>query len=154
MASFGSYAVGQILTAAELNAEGAWTTDTTPSVTNITKGNATTWYMKRYKFNKIGIISVNLTFGSTSDVTGDATINLPSGWTSSNNGAGGIAVVQANGTVYPSYWRISTAGTSILVRAINAASTYALSTLFGTAIPGGDWISGDFIRFTGIIELD
>lgn len=150
MASFGSYAVGQILTAAELNAEGTWTTYT-PTLGGVTLGNGTRT-AKYYQFNKIGFVSLDFTLGSTSDITGDFSCPLPSAWTAASTGAG-IALVQANGTVNPSYWRVNAAGDAILVRALKVDVTYAASANFSTIIPGGNWIANDFVRFVAVLEL-
>lgn len=150
MTALGSFAVGDVLTASDLNEIGVWTTYT-PTLGNVTLGNGTRT-AKYYKMNKIGFVSLNFTLGSTSDITGDFSCPLPSGWSAAVTGAG-IALVQANGTVNPSYWRINTAGDAILVRAINVGATYAASTNFSTVIPGGNWIENDFVRFVATIEL-
>jgi len=82
MADFGTYVAGQVLTAAELNAAGAWTTYT-PTWTNLTVGNATQSF--RYsKFNKIGFVQGSITLGTTSTVGTNAYFSLPSGWTAPN----------------------------------------------------------------------
>lgn len=149
MASFGSYVSGQILTAAELNAEGAWTSYT-PTLTNIAKGNATTWDSLYYKFNQIGFLSINFVLGSTSTVTGDITITLPTGWTAKQNV--GLALTVVAGTSYISHWRISAAGTNILIRANNASGTYLTSTNASATVPA-TWTTGDSIRCVATLDL-
>jgi len=151
MTTPGSFTVGQTLTAADMNELGDWIAYTA-TLTNISKGNATTWTSKYYKFNKIGFISVEFVFGSTSAVTGDITIGLPSGWTATNQPAG-LARVVANGTVFVARWEVNAAGTALLVRANNAAGTYLQSTNMSATIPGGSWTTNDSIRFVAVIEL-
>ena len=150
MTAVGDFAVGEVLTAASLNEIGVWSTYA-PTLGNVTLGNGTRT-AKYYKMNKIGFVSLDFTLGSTSDITGDFSCPLPSGWTAATTGAG-IALVTANGTVNPSYWRINTAGDAILVRALKVDVTYAASANFSTVIPGGNWIANDFVRFVATIEL-
>lgn len=150
MTALGSFAVGDVLTASDLNEIGVWTTYT-PTLSGVTLGNGTRT-AKYYKMNKIGFLSLNFTLGSTSDITGNFSCPLPSGWTPAQT-ASGIAYVQSNGTLNPSWWHINTGADSVIVRAINVGGTYAASTNFSTVIPGGNWIDGDFVRFLAVIEL-
>lgn len=150
MTAPGSFTVGQILTAGDMNELGDWTSYTA-TLTNLTKGNATTWTSKYYKFNKIGFVSVEFVFGSTSAVSGDITIGLPSGWTAPNQ-VQGLARLTAAGTVYVGRTEINAAGTAILVRANNAAGTYLQSTNCSATIPG-TWTTNDAIRFLAVMEL-
>lgn len=150
MTAVGSFTVGEVLTNTSLNEIGAWTTYT-PTYGNITKGNATTWDAKYYLMNKIGFVDINLVFGSTSAVSGDISITLPSGWTAAHEAAG-TALVTAAGTVYICYWRVNAAGSGLLVRAQNAAGTYLQSTNMSASIPGS-WTTNDFIKFTAVIPV-
>jgi hypothetical protein len=150
MTTPGSFTVGQTLTAADMNELGDWIAYTA-SLTNIAKGNATTWTSKYYKFNQIGFVSVEFVFGSTSSVSGDITIGLPSGWTAPNQ-VQGLARLTAAGTVYVARWEINAAGTGILVRANNAAGTYLQSTNCSATVPG-TWTTNDTIRFLAVMEL-
>jgi len=133
-----------------MNEIGAWTAYTA-TLTNLTKGNATTWTSKQYRMNDIGFVSVEFIFGSTSAVTGDITIGLPSGWTAPNQ-VQGLARLTAAGTVYVGRTEINAAGTGILVRANNAAGTYLQSTNCSATIPG-TWTTNDAIRFLAVMEL-
>ena len=150
MTAPGDFTVGETLTAASMNEFGTWTSYTA-TLTNIAKGNATTWTSKYYKFNKIGFVSVEFVFGSTSSVSGDITIGLPSGWAAPNQ-VQGLARLTAAGTVYVGRWEINAAGTAILVRANNAAGTYLQSTNCSATVPG-TWTTGDTIRFLAVMEL-
>jgi hypothetical protein len=79
MAEFGTFASGQVLTAAELNAAGAWTSFT-PSWSGLTVGNGTV-SAAYSKFNKILFVTVFFDFGSTSSVTGVLQMTLPASLT-------------------------------------------------------------------------
>jgi hypothetical protein len=75
MANFGTYVAGQVLTASELNAAGAYTSFT-PSWTNLTPGNGTT--AAAYSvFNKILYCTVSFTLGSTSSVGDPVRMTVP-----------------------------------------------------------------------------
>jgi hypothetical protein len=67
MATFGTFASGQVLTAAELNAAGAWTSFT-PSWVNLTPGNGVV-SAAYSQFNKILFVRVKLTWGTTTSCT-------------------------------------------------------------------------------------
>jgi len=77
MATLGSFASGQVLTAAELNAIGTWTSFT-PSWTNLTVGNATQNWKYCY-INKVLIITGNIVLGSTSSVSTNPYFTFPTG---------------------------------------------------------------------------
>lgn len=75
MATFGTFAAGQVLTASELNAAGAYSAHTV-TWTNVTVGNGTT--VARYtKFNKLVHYWGKFTLGTTSAITGQIGIDLP-----------------------------------------------------------------------------
>jgi hypothetical protein len=128
----------------------SWTSYT-PTFTNIAKGNATTWVTEQTTLGAVGFIRANLLFGSTSSVSGDITITLPSGWTAANIVAA-TAVAQAAGTVYYMTVRTNNAGDALLVRANNASGTYLTNTNASSTIPG-TWTTNDFIRFIIAIPL-
>lgn len=77
MATLGTFVAGQVLTAAELNALGAWTTFT-PTWTNLTVGNGTV--VGRYsQLNDIVFVNVELTWGSTTSASGNVGFAAPVG---------------------------------------------------------------------------
>ena len=66
---------GQVLTAAEMNGIGEFTTFT-PTFTNLTVGNGTVEaYYTRIQ-DLVGVF-VNIVFGSTTSISGDVQLNLP-----------------------------------------------------------------------------
>ena len=75
MATFGTFTAGQVLTAGELNAAGAYSAHTV-TYTNVTLGNGTS--VARYtQFNKIVHYYGRFTLGTTSAITGQIGIDLP-----------------------------------------------------------------------------
>jgi hypothetical protein len=128
----------------------SWTSYT-PTFTNIAKGNATTWVTEYCSLGAVGFVRANLVFGSTSSVSGDIQIDLPSGWTAANIVAGTV-VAQAGGTIYYMTVRTSVAGTVLNVRANNASGTYLTNTNASSTIPG-TWTTNDYIRFIIAIPL-
>lgn len=77
MATLGTFAAGQVLTAAELNTLGAWTSFT-PTWTNLTVGNGTV--VGRYsQLNDIVFVNIELTWGSTTSASGNIKFAAPLG---------------------------------------------------------------------------
>ena len=76
MATFGSFVSGQVLTAAELNSLGVWTSFT-PSYTQLSVGNGTISGFYTV-INKMLFVQTSFTLGSTSSVgAGPVTLTLP-----------------------------------------------------------------------------
>lgn len=78
MTAPGSFTVGYVLTAADMNEFGAWTTFT-PTVAGVTTSAKTGKY---YKFNKIGFVYLSLTLSAAP--TAAITVAWPSGFTPAN----------------------------------------------------------------------
>jgi hypothetical protein len=79
MATFGTFTTGQVLTAAELNATGAWTAFT-PSYTNLVTGNGTSVGFYTV-INKMLWVKTLFTLGSTSSVGDPVFMTLPNSYT-------------------------------------------------------------------------
>lgn len=76
MATLGNFTAA-VLTAAELNAIGTWT-NFDPTWTNLTVGNGTA--VGRYcVINKVVFVNIELTFGSTTSVSGNVGVAAPTG---------------------------------------------------------------------------
>lgn len=75
MATLGTFVSGQVLTAAELNAIGTWTTYT-PTWTNVTVGNGTVAFAYT-QINKLVHVNGRFTLGSTSSVGSNPIFTLP-----------------------------------------------------------------------------
>lgn len=78
MTAPGSFAVGDVLTAADMNEFGAWTSFT-PTVGGVTTSAKTGKY---YKFNKIGFVYISLTLSAAPTAT--VTVDWPAGFTPAN----------------------------------------------------------------------
>lgn len=148
MATFGTFTVGQVLTAAELNAAGAWTTFT-PSWTNLTVGNATQDF-KYSLFNKIMFIRGRLTFGTTTTMGTDPSFTIPASATAVTNSLG-LAELNDFGTgVFVGHWR--TSGTTVNLRTWNAAGTYVQRATVTATVPY-TWATGDQIDLSIVLEI-
>jgi hypothetical protein len=75
MATLGTFTAGQVLTAAELNAIGTWTTYT-PTWTHATVGNGTVAFAYT-QINKLVHVNGRFTLGSTSSVGNNPIFTLP-----------------------------------------------------------------------------
>jgi len=78
MAAFGTFVSGQILTAAELNAAGAYTTFT-PTLTGVTLGTGGTNAGQYSVFNKILFMRGKFVLGTGGSVTAGITLAMPTG---------------------------------------------------------------------------
>lgn len=90
MAAFGSFVAGQVLTAAELNAAGTYSTYT-PSFTQSAAITKTTNWARYSQFNDIVIASIKLTASSAGTANNPIVIGLPVN-ASSNNFVMGTAI--------------------------------------------------------------
>jgi hypothetical protein len=151
MADFGTYVAGQVLTAAELNAAGAWTTYT-PTWTNLTVGNATQSF--RYsKFNKIGFVQGELTFGTTTSITAaNVRVSLPSGWTMPNNPLASFSYFLDNGVADFFGWTVRWDDTNLFINVGNAAGTYLQGGGLSATAPF-TWGNTDLMRIGAIVRL-
>jgi hypothetical protein len=124
MAEFGSFTSGSVLTAAELNAAGAWTSFT-PSWTNLTVGNGVV-SAAYSKFNKILFVRVYFDFGTTSSLTSNLQMTLPASLT--QNTASQELIGQANITkvgVFPTLGTVSVASsTAVAIQTWLSSGTY------------------------------
>ena len=124
MATFGTFASGQVLTAAELNAAGTWTSFT-PSWVNLTPGNGVV-SAAYSQFNKILFVRVYFDFGTTSSLTSNLQMTLPASLT--QNTASQEIIGQANLTktgLYPTLGTVSVASsTSVAIQTWLSSGTY------------------------------
>jgi hypothetical protein len=150
MATLGTFVTGQVLTAAELNAIGTWTTYT-PTWTNVTVGNGTVDF-KYSQLNDIVIVRARFTMGSTSSITGIIRFTLPTGLTAANTilfapcrildagVAGYVAALEA----------VSTSQVQVVVA--NTAGTYGSYAGTSATVPF-TWGNGDLFEFVLIYEV-
>ena len=147
---------GTVLTADSTQATGlAYTTAATrypwttwsPTLAGITKGNGTE--IARYvKIGKTVIFNYSFTLGSTSAVTGNLSITLPS--TAANGAYNVTSWVEDSGVAaYPYFCAPNT--TSVLVFGIITTGTYASAFNTSSTVPF-TWGTNDNIRIAGQYE--
>jgi hypothetical protein len=140
MATLGSFASGQVLTAAELNAIGTWQ-DYTPSFSGISVGNGT--LTGRYcQINKFVAWQVELVVGSTTTISGTrVTYPVTASDTFVSGNGGQVTCEDASGIDYwGSLFRYSTLEANIYVG--KADSTYLTFSSLSSTVPF-TWASGD-----------
>jgi hypothetical protein len=124
---------------------GAWT-GYTPTFTGITTGNGTSSFTYVQQGKTVHVRG-RFTFGSTSAVTGAASISLPVTATSVNFVANLTA--RAGGADYAMLPIATT--TTIGVNALGSAGTYTNRVTVSNLIPG-TWTTNDFITFSATYE--
>jgi hypothetical protein len=139
MATLGTFASGQVLTAAELNEIGTWT-DYSPSCSWSAYGSFS--YAKYARFNEIMFLKWK--FDVTSTPSGTFEFALPFADSNGDTGAlGTSALFDATSTDYDAY--IFTASDNIRLNVL-ASGTVNATTPF-------TWANGDSIRGMAIIEV-
>ena len=151
--AFGSFTSGSILTAADLNAAGAYTSYTPTFASGVTVGNGT-WVASYSIFNKIIFWQGTFTLGTTSAITGAVTINLPASNTFPTPDNGellGSARFNIAGTAF--YGGVREASTSaVSVFTYNASTTYLTGTGLSATVPG-TWASTSTMSISFIGQL-
>jgi hypothetical protein len=124
MATFGTFVSGQVLTAAELNAAGAWTSFT-PSWVNLTPGNGVV-SAAYSQFNKILFVRVKLTWGTTTSCTDPVRMTLPASLTQDTGSQEIVGFGQYTDTGVASYvgQAYVVSSTVIGLGVMNSAGTY------------------------------
>jgi hypothetical protein len=134
MATLGTFTAGQVLTAAELNAIGTWTTYT-PTLTNWTLGNGS--ISARYvRVQNFVMVTCDISSGTTTNVTGTGMqISLPVAAASARNNAPLGTVWFFSGSVQ-SYGIVSgVSTTSVMFNVMDAGSTYVGIAYTGASTP-------------------
>jgi hypothetical protein len=146
MATLGTFTAGQVLTAAELNAIGTWTSFT-PVWTNLTVGNGTVvaYYCE---INDIVFVWGAITFGSTTSISGSVSINHPVGTriSGTDNPYNGVTqFVDAGTNVYVGHVIVFT--TTANFRVMNVGGTYMTVSTLSATVPF-TWTTSDQLNFT------
>ena len=146
MATLGTFVDGVDLSAAELNAIGTWTTFT-PSWNNLTVGNGTN--LGRYvQLNDLIIVNYELTFGTTTSVTGNVGVSCPSGLTPVRVSSLSVVMEDSGTRYYPgSAVNIATLGRFELIHGESGNQGLMNSTNPFT------WVTGDDIVITGAYAI-
>ncbi len=124
MATFGTFTSGQVLTAAELNAAGVWTSFT-PSWVNLTPGNGVV-SAAYSQFNKILFVRVKLTWGTTTSCTDPVRMTLPASLTQDTGSQEVLGFGQYTDTGVASYvgQAYAVSSTVIGLGVMNSSGTY------------------------------
>lgn len=149
MGSFASgWTDGQVPDATDLNTiAGAWDSFTV-TLTNVTLGNGTAvGYWK--KIGRVVHYRAEVTFGSTTSVSGGITMNLPATGAAATGVHTGL-IFDTSTTTYYSATIISST-TAVALRVINAAGTYGVATATSSTVPM-TWATGDVFRLSGSYE--
>ena len=123
----------------------------TPTYTNFTSGNGTLQYSRYVQIGNFVHYYGAFTLGSTSSVTGEIGLNLPV--TAANNLyylPGNCILVDAGTADYQGAAMI-TSTTGIVLKALNAASTYTSQTSVSSTIPF-TWTNTDQFRWNIVYE--
>lgn len=148
MATLGTFVAGQILTAAELNAIGTWTTFT-PSWTNFTAGNATQSF--RYtEINKLMIVTGTLTLGSTSVMGSSPRFTIPNSRTAIGENFG-VARINDSGT--GNFLGVTTATGTVIVVSVEVSSGTYGSYADVTATVPMTWTTNDGIFLINVFPI-
>jgi hypothetical protein len=136
-------------------ADGSGWTTFVPTWQNLTVGNGVYNYAKFKIIGKTVSVALRFTFGSTSEITGDLQINLPTAIRRIDvNTPGNLSGNFADGTtIYPCV--VSPSATTrerFLLRAMNTAGTYAVRAGTTSTIPF-TWAANDEIDFSAIYEV-
>ena len=153
MAKLGTFTIGQVLTAAELNAMGGAYTAYTPTWTGITIGNGTNsgGYVQ---FGRITYWRAGFAFGTTSSVTGAVTVTLPPFALRDANNVGVFSAKFLDNGVAWFDGQINASSTTVVtVGAFNTAGTYLTGASLSSTIPFGTaWATSDQIIIAGVYE--
>jgi hypothetical protein len=147
--SFGAgFTDGDVVDAADLNTiAGAWDSFTV-TFTNLTLGNGTA--VGFYKqVGRVVCYRVQVTFGSTTSITGNVDIALPV------TGAAVLGVHQAlfiDASPSTTYSGMAAPSTTVAqLRAMNSSATYTTLAAVAAAVPF-TWTTNDIIRISGVYE--
>lgn len=146
MTALGSFVAGDVLTAADMNAIGTWTT-WSPTWTNLTVGNGTVT-AQYSQINKVVHLRASVTFGSTTSISGSVTFTLPvtASSTASTTGHGVAQFGDTGSASYLGVARVSTTTTGQLV-APNSSLTYVSLSALSSTVPF-TWGNTDTINLT------
>ena len=156
MTVIGSLVAGQVLTASELNAVGAWTSFT-PTLTNVTLGTVTQSNTGQYSLlNKTLFMRGKFVLGTGGSVTGGITIAMPTGTMAVSPTMqfqpNGSAVLTDSGVA--SYFAVGLQSTTSLLAlyVVNSAGTYATAVTTSATVPF-TWAVNDYCEWAFTIQV-
>ena len=145
MTALGDFSAGDVLTAADLNAIGTWTSFT-PSFTNFTLGNGTVEYSRYCRINDVVHVELFVSLGSTSSMSSGPTFTLPVSATKTQLtvGVGRARVGASFYWIYP-----YTISNECGLYTVGTSGTYATRQPVGSSTPASWSSSDDFqVSFT------
>ena len=143
------FVAGSILEAAELNGIGE-SVAFTPTFTNFTLGDGTVT-ASYVLVNKLCFMTLKVTLGSTSSVTGTIVVDLPL-TAASSIFYGGNVVINDSGTAnYVGFVYQSSTG-AVIISIENVAGTYPIRANTSATVPM-TWATGDVLNFTHVFEV-
>ena len=146
------FASGDVLTAAELNDIGAWTSFTPSFVSGVTVGNATI-EAAYITLNQITFVYVDFILGSTSAITGDVRLSLPVNALGATVGTFTVAAfLQGNAYDFSAsgYYKLmgrAFDNSSVRITASAANTTYVQYASLGSTAPF-TWTTNDHLTFS------
>ena len=142
MAALGSFVAGQVLTAAELNAVGDFTTYT-PTILNFTLGDGTL-FAAYAPVNELIFLQVAITFGSTTAISGSLTCSYPvTADDTFRDGTGGQCTFRDDDTA-TNYFGVTTpnSGTIFNIGVLDSSGTYVKTAGLSSTVPF-TWATSD-----------
>jgi hypothetical protein len=152
MATLGTFTAGQVLTAAELNGIGTWTTFT-PSWSNITVGNGVS--TGRYsQINDMLFIKATFKLGSTSTMGTNPGITIPGGFTAENAGQAQVGSVIYEDAGTATFLGSAFAESTTILRfyVLNAAVAYAAWAVVTASVPM-TWATNDVVGIDVMVKI-
>jgi hypothetical protein len=153
MATLGTFTAGQVLTAAELNAIGTWTTYT-PTVANLTLGTGGSVTGRYAVINKIAFLELVFTLGTGASASGQIQLGTPSGVAPStlNFFGRGLSRPTGAGTFYWHTLRTTFGAGGQVILYTDLTSTASTSLGSTSATVPATWASGG--TFAGSIVYE
>jgi hypothetical protein len=151
MATFGTFTAGQVLTAAELNALGTWTSFT-PTWAGITVGNGTNTGAYSV-MNNVLFVKTKFVMGSTSVMSGFPTFTLPNSLVASTTNQlvfGTVGCDDVGSGLYLSSCYLLTS-TTVRAYVSLASGTYASLANITNTIPF-TWGTGDVLYMDFMVQ--
>ena len=145
MTALGDFSSGDVLTAADLNAIGTWTSFT-PTWTSLTVGNGTHDWAQYAQINDVVLFSVRFTLGSTSSVGTNPRIAIPVATSNDSQLSLGTGRAQVGSTFYP-IWPYMVSD-DIIIYVLDTSTAYAKRGSI-TATTPATWTTGDSLQIQG-----
>ena len=148
MTALGDFSSGDVLTAADLNAIGTWTSFT-PSFTNFTLGNGTIERAIYSKVNELVFVQLYVTLGSTSSMGTSPSFTAPVGAADSSQLATGVGRARISSSFFWIFPYMS--DDDVIMYCVDAASSYARRATITSSVPA-TWGSGSDFQINMVYQ--